>query len=145
MRIYSYAKNRREKLAFTIESLSVLPLDHSILDFSNGIGSMNTYQVHNVARPYVTTHRLRFCSSRMPGRWFVWIVLGISMASSPSRLLSTAIDLKQADFIRDTAQPVDHRGICSSIIAVVIVMIFACKGTSSIEASSLTNKKSCTF
>lgn len=39
---------------------------------------------------------------------------------SQSRLLSAAIGLKRTDFVWDTKQPVDHHGICSSIIATAI-------------------------
>lgn len=42
--------------------------------------------------------------------------------NSSSRLLSTAMDLKRTDFVWDAAQPVDHRGICSSIIVVAIAL-----------------------
>lgn len=120
----------REKFACTIERISIFP---SIIESTSRTASGVWIRIRCTAlRPYVTTHRLRFCSLRMPGRRFVWIVLGISMASSPSRLLSAAIDLKQTDFVWDAAQPVDHRGICSSIIAIVIVpsSSFTCKGTS---------------
>lgn len=101
----------------------IFPYDR-ILDFSNGIKSMNTYQVHLVARrcTLVREHaRAVFLSLENVGTAVRLNRPGYLDGSPSSRLLS-AIDLKRADFVWDAARPVDHRGICSSIIVAAIAL-----------------------
>lgn len=96
---------------------------HEILNFLSDIERMNTYQVHIVVRRCMPVRDHAWTMFLLPGNaetTTIRLNCPGYLDGSPSRLLSTAIDLKRADFVWDAAQPVDHRGICSSIIVAAI-------------------------
>lgn len=83
---------------------------------------MNTYQVHVVARRCAAVRDHACARFLRPWNAVTAVRLNrwVSLDRGPVDCYPAAIGIVSSDFVWDAARPVDHRGICSSIIPAAI-------------------------